>query len=275
MTATSTHTAPLGGVTPRTSPTMARVELTVGQVAETYGVTVRTLHHYDAVGLVVPSARTHAGYRLYDEADLARLATVVTYRRLGLSLGEVQALLDGHGTPEEHLRQQRAAVVSRLGELTELVAAIDRALERAMDQRPATTDELKELFGDGFGEEYAAEAEERWGDTDVWQQSADRTKQYTKADWEAIKAEGDAVNAALVAALESGEPASSERAMDAAEAHRASIERWFYDLDHAFHRNLADMYVADPRFAATYDDLAPGLAQYVRDAVHANADRHG
>ncbi|MGL4176009.1 MAG: MerR family transcriptional regulator, partial [Dermatophilaceae bacterium] len=62
----------------------ARVELTVGQVAETLGVPVRTLHHYDAEGLVVPSARTHAGYRLYDEADLARLATVVTYRRLGL-----------------------------------------------------------------------------------------------------------------------------------------------------------------------------------------------
>ena len=52
--------------------------------------------------------------------------------------------------------------------------------------------------------------------------------------------------------------------MDAAEAHRAHIERWFYDLDHGFHRGLADMYVADPRFTATYEDLAPGLAAYVR-----------
>ncbi len=66
MTTTSQHTA--------------RMELTVGQVAESFGVTVRTLHHYDAVGLVVPSARTHAGYRLYGYDDLARLATVVTYR---------------------------------------------------------------------------------------------------------------------------------------------------------------------------------------------------
>ena len=144
MTATSQHTA--------------RVELTVGQVAETFGVTVRTLHHYDAEGLVVPSARTHAGYRLYTDADLSRLATVVTYRRLGLPLHEVRALLDGEGTPEEHLRRQRDAVVTRLGELTELVTAIDAALEAAMEQRPATAEELKELFGDGFGEEGAAMA---------------------------------------------------------------------------------------------------------------------
>ena len=62
--------------------------------------------------------------------------------------------------------------------------------------------------------------------------------------------------------------------MDAAEAHRAHIERWFYDLDHGFHRGLADMYVADPRFTKTYEDIEPGLAAYVHDAIHANADRH-
>ena len=260
MTATSQHTA--------------QVELTVGQVAASFGVTVRTLHHYDAQGLVVPSARTPAGYRLYTDDDLSRLATVVTYRRLGLPLAEVRALLDGEGTAEEHLRRQRDAVVSRLGELEQLVTAIDRALERAMERRPATTDELKELFGDGYSEEYQGEAQERWGETDAWKQSAARTKNYTKADFEKIKAEGDAVNAAFVAALRSGAPATSVEAMDAAEEHRAQIERWFYDLDHGFHRGLADMYVADPRFTKTYEDIEPGLAAYVRDAIHANADRH-
>ncbi|MBM6405529.1 MerR family transcriptional regulator [Phycicoccus sp. CSK15P-2] len=237
------------------------MELTVGQVAERFGVTVRTLHHYDAVGLVVPSARTHAGYRLYTDADLARLATVVTYRRLDLPLDEVQDLLDGDGTAEEHLRRRRAVVVSRLGELTELVAAIDRALEREMNDRPATTEDLEELFGDGFGEEYTAEAEERWGDTDAWTQSRERTGRYTKADWAEVKAEAEAVDAGLVAALASGEPPTSERAMDAAEAHRMHIHTRFYDVDAAFHRALADMYVADPRFTRTYEDRAPGLAQ--------------
>ncbi|MBR7743358.1 MerR family transcriptional regulator [Phycicoccus sp. BSK3Z-2] len=257
-----------------TTPHTDRVELTVGQVAETFGVTVRTLHHYDAVGLVVPSARTAAGYRLYTSADLSRLATVVTYRRLDLPLEKVRALLDGDGTPAEHLRRQRDVVVSRLGELTDLVAAIDRALEREMNEQPATREDLEEIFGDGFSDEYREEAQERWGDTDAWRQSAARTERYTKDDWTQVKEEADALNAAFVAALEAGEPPTSERAMDAAEAHREHIERRFYDLDHAFHRNLADLYVDDPRFTATYEDLAPGLARYVRDAVHANADRH-
>ena len=164
--------------------------------------------------------------------------------------------------------------MTRLGELEELVTAIDRALEREMEQRPATTEELKELFGDGFSEEHQAEAQERWGETDAWKQSARRTKGYTKADFERIKTEGDAVNTAFVSALRSGAPATSAGAMDAAEAHRAHIERWFYDLDHGFHRGLADMYLADPRFTKAYEDQAPGLAQYVHDAIQANADRH-
>lgn len=260
MTATSQHTA--------------SVDLTVGQVAQTFGVTVRNLHHYDAQGLVVPSARTHAGYRLYTDADLSRLATVVTYRRLGLPLAEVRDLLDGQGTASEHLRRQREAVLTKLDELTELVTAIDAALEAEMNDRPATTEELKDLFGDGFSDEYQAEAEERWGDTDAWKQSASRTKRYTPADWQQVKAEMDAVNAAFVASLTSGASSDSDEAMAAAEAHREHIAQRFYDLDHTFHRGLADMYVADPRFTKTYEDLAPGLAQYVHDAIHANADRH-
>ncbi|TQM64461.1 MerR family transcriptional regulator [Humibacillus xanthopallidus] len=247
---------------------------TVGQVADVFGVTVRTLHHYDEIGLLVPSERSAAGYRLYTDEDLRRLQQIVVYRRLELPLDEIASLLDGDEDPDVHLRRQREVVMQRFDELTELVVAIDRALEREMDERPATTAELKELFGDGFSDDYQQEAQERWGETDAWKQSAARTSRYTPADWAEVKAEMEAVNAAFVAALESGEPATGEAAMDAAEAHRLHIERRFYDLSHDVHRGLADMYVADPRFTKTYEDLAPGLAAYVRDAIHANADRH-
>ena len=252
---------------------------TVGQVAELFGVTVRTLHHYDEIGLLVPSERSGAGYRLYTDGDLARLQQVVVYRRLELPLEEIATLLDGDEDAVDHLRRQRATVMSRLDELRELVSAIDRALEREMNDQPATPEDLKELFGDGFEDEYQQEAQERWGETDAWKQSQSRPRRYTKADWAQVKAEMDAVNAAFVAALTSGEPATGEAAMDAAEQHRLHIHERFYDLDHAFHRGLADMYVADPRFTKTYEDIAPGLAAYVRDAIHANADgyedRHG
>jgi MerR family transcriptional regulator, thiopeptide resistance regulator len=247
---------------------------TVGQVADVFGVTVRTLHHYDELGLLVPSERSAAGYRLYTEGDLTRLQQIVVYRRLELPLDEIASLLAGDEDPGVHLRRQREAVMTRLDELTDIVVAIDRALERDMEERPATTAELKELFGDGFSDEHQQEAQERWGDTDAWRQSASRTKRYTTADWAQVKVEAEAVNSAFIAALQAGEPATSVAAMDAAEAHRLHIHERFYDISYDFHRGLADMYVADPRFTKTYDDLAPGLAAYVRDAIHANAERH-
>lgn len=143
-----------------------------------------------------------------------------------------------------------------------------------MSERPATETELKEIFGDGFSEEYQQEAQERWGETDAWTQSQSRAKRYTKSDWEQVKVEMEASGAAFAAAMDAGEPATSEAALDAAERARLVIDTWFYDCSHEFHRNLADMYVADPRFTATYEAIRPGMAQYVRDAIHANADRH-
>jgi DNA-binding transcriptional MerR regulator len=248
---------------------------TVGQVADLLGVTVRTLHHYDEIGLLVPSERSPAGYRLYTDADIGRLQQIVVYRRLEMPLEEIATLLGGDDDAATHLRRQRAAVMHRLDELSDIVVAIDRALEREMNEQPATPEDLKELFGDGFTDEYEQEAQQRWGETDAWKQSASRTRRYTKADWADVKAEMDAVNAAFVAALRSGEPPTSEAAMDAAESHRRHIDSRFYGLGHDLHRGLADMYVADPRFTKTYEDLAPGLAAYVRDAIHANADRQG
>ena len=247
---------------------------TVGQVAEELGVTVRTLHHYDEIGLVRPSERSQAGYRLYTERDLERLQNVVVYRRLGFSLEEIAELLDADDAAlQGHLRRQRAAVMTRMDELAGLVAAIDRALEKDMAGLQLTKEEQRELFGDGYSDELGAEAEERWGDTDAWRESSRRTSRYTRADWVAIKAEMAEVGAAFVAAKRSGLPATSEVAMDAAEAHRRHIDERFYSLTPEFHRNLGDMYVSDPRFTKNYDDQEPGLAQYVRDAIHANADR--
>lgn len=141
-----------------------------------------------------------------------------------------------------------------------------------MTNQPATPEDLKELFGDGF-QDSQAEAQERWGDTDAWKQSRQRTQGYTKADWAEVRAETDALHAAFVAAMDAGEPPTSEAAMAAAEQHRLHIDRRFYDCPPGVHKGLADLYVSDPRFTATYDELRPGMSHYVRDAIYANADR--
>lgn len=256
--------------------------LTVGQVAEAYGVTVRTLHHYDEIGLLVPSERTYAGYRQYTGDDLRRLQSIVVYRRLGFGLDEIAELLraessgDASAARVKHLRRQRATVMSRLDELHDLVGAIDRALEQEMSNEPATRQDMQELFGESF-DDYEGQAQERWGDTDAWKESTRRTAHYTKADWERIKRETDTLQRAFLDAKRGGLPPTSTEAMDAAEGHRQHLNQRFYACSPTFHRNLGELYVSDPRYTVSYDGTydEPGLAQYVRDAIVANADRQG
>ena len=136
-----------------------------------------------------------------------------------------------------------------------------------------TPDEQLEVFGDADPTEHAAEAEQRWGDTDAWQESTRRTSSYGKQDWQRMRLEQEAVEQCFADALAAGLSAASDEARAAAAAHRAHISTWFYEVSPEMHRGLADMYVADERFAAHYDKRAAGLAAYVRDVIHANADR--
>lgn len=250
-------------------------ELTVGEVAKRFGITVRTLHHYDEIGLLTASRRAASGYRIYTPADVTRLSHIIVYRRLEFPLDEIARLLD-EGDVVSHLTRQRERVMARLDEMKDLVEAIDHALDKAMTNTPMTDDDMRELFGDGF-DDYQAEAQQKWGETAEWKESQRRTKSYGKEDWILIKSEGEAVEKALADAFRAGLPADSEDAMDAAEKHRLHVNRWFYDCPPAFHRNLGDMYVSDPRYVATYDETfgLPGLAVFCRDAIHANADRNG
>ncbi|HEU5265525.1 MAG TPA: MerR family transcriptional regulator [Jatrophihabitans sp.] len=249
---------------------------TVGRLAELAGVTVRTLHHYDHIGLVRPSGRTTAGYRVYDEADIDRLRQVLTYRRLGFGLDDIAELVgDRNVDAVGHLKRQRELLLAQEERITAMVAAIDHELEaRAMGMR-LTPEEQLEVFGtDKVGGEWAEEAERRWGDTEAYQQSQRRAAAYTKDDWKTIKAQADEGLRAFADAMAAGVPATDPRAMDLAEQGRQYISRWFYDCSYEAHRGLAGMYISDERFTATYDVVAPGLAQYVHDAIVANADRH-
>lgn len=247
---------------------------TVGEVARRAGVTVRTLHHYDETGLLSPADRTAAGYRVYSYADLERLQRIVGYRRLGLSLDDIAAVLDDPTVdPVDHLRRQHARLGARVDDLRRVIAALETTMEAHRMGIQLTPEELFEVFGDDDPTAHAAEAEERWGDTDAYRQSQRRTSSYRKDDWRRIRAEGETIEQRYAAALRAGEPADGAAAMDAAEAHRQHIDTRFYDCPPATHRTLGAMYVEDPRFTAHYEKVAPGLAAYVRDAIDANAAR--
>ena len=232
---------------------------TVGAVAALTGVSVRTLHHYDHIGLVVPSVRTAAGYRDYTDADIERLHLVLVYRSAGLPLEEIRTLLDDPTADVlTHLTRQHEVLLEHAERLQHTIKAVEELMNAHREGIQLTAEEQVEIFGTtAFSEEYAAEAEQRWGDTEAWKQSQRRAAQLTKQDWLDIKAEGDALLEALAQAKRDGVEPGSAEANELAARHRASIER-FYDCGDEMHRNLVEMYLADERFTRYYDDVEPG-----------------
>ena len=270
----------------------------VKEVAILSGVSVRALHHYDAIGLLVPGLRTAAGYRLYGGDDLLRLQQILIGRELGLSLEQIRRSLDDPSFDRRRaLLTQREALRCRAEHTSEMIGAIDAAIamidrdndarivEEVCDApRSATSNDdegatmngkvdLKKIF-DGFDpDEHAAEAQQRWGRTDAYEASMKRTKSYTEADWLKLKEEQGAIYADAFAALKAGTSPADTIAMDVAERHRLSIDRWFYPCSTRMHCGLAEMYESDERFRENIDEHGAGLTAFLSAAIRANAKR--
>src|SRR5215475_876430 len=174
---------------------------TVGQVAGLAGVTVRTLHHYDQIGLLRPGHRSHTGYRRYRDDDLERLQHILYYRELGFPLDEIAVLLgDQLADHRAHLARQHDLLTGRIRRLNDMVRAVERAMEADKMGISLTPEERFEVFGDNDPAQYADEAEQRWGETDAYRESQRRTRSYSKADWRAIKIESEEITNAAAAA---------------------------------------------------------------------------
>jgi len=251
----------------------------VGQVSAFAGVTVRTLHHYDKAGLLSPSGRSHAGYRLYSEADLVRLQQILFYRELGFSLDQIAAIFkDPQANALEQLRARQRQLSEEIARLQRLAEVAQRAIQVQQTGVALTPQERFEVFGEiTFDLSYATEAELKWADSDGQREAMARAAAHTKQDWQHLMNEAAAWRAELLAAFDEQEPGEGERAMDLAEEHRLHISRWFTSCPPDMHQRIADDFTADPRAFALVvppSQQRPGLAAYLRQAIHANAARH-
>jgi DNA-binding transcriptional MerR regulator len=252
-----------------------RTSFTVSEVAALAKISVRALHHYDEIGLLRPSGRSHAGYRLYSTKDLLRLQQVMSFKVLGFPLEEIRRLLADPGFDvREALTLQRQLLAEKAGQVQALIAAVDAALAGLDNRRKKMeSDKLFRAF-DGFDPKlYEEEARERWGHTDAYRESMQRTARYTTAEWTELKAEADSIYRALAQVMSAGTPATDASVMALAEKHRQHIERWFYPCSSELHRGLGELYVGDARFTKNIDRYGAGLAAFLRDAIVANCGR--
>jgi DNA-binding transcriptional MerR regulator len=246
--------------------------LTVKQLAQASGVTVRTLHHYDEIGLLRPNRRTESGYRLYGPDEALRLQQILILRELGMPLEVVRSSLeDSAAGQESSLRHHKVELMKRKERLEGMLRSVDLALDLITSKRGEI--EMSNLFEGFQPEEHQAEAEQRWGDTEAWRTSNERTSKYSASQWQEIKAQQNALYAKAGDLMNQGLSPTQLEAMDVAEAMRAHIERWFYPCSPAMHVSLADMYGADQRFAKNIDKFGDGLTRWLVQAIKANASR--
>ena len=243
---------------------------TVGQLSKMAGVSVRTLHHYDHIGLLEPTARTEAGYRLYGEPELLRLQQILFFKELDMPLAKVRTILDDPGFDQvTALENHRQMLHRRVERLTRLLTTIDRTIDRLTEENMTLTDqELYEGFTAEQIERYKREAREMY-DPDMVEASEQRVKQMSRAEWQAVGAEGETVTSSL-AALTGREPGDPDvQALIA--RHHAWIEN-FYPCSAEMYRGLGQLYVEHPEFRAFYDKHQPGLADFMSAAMEYYAD---
>jgi len=237
--------------------------MTINDVVKLTGLSKRTLHHYDEIGLLVPKRQDDNGYRIYDQEDLLRLEQILLYKELGFELKDIGHLVDDGGeNVYDVMRMHRATLVAKRDRLNRIITLVEQRMEGEYDM---AFDAFDMTDIERAKEQYDEEARKKWGDTQAYQQSRSKTAQYTKQDWAKITAEADEIFAGFNHLRD--KPADDAGRLALAELWREHITRYYYDCTYEILSGLGEMYVADERFTQNIDKHGQGTARAMSDTI--------
>lgn len=242
---------------------------TVKQLAKIAGVSVRTLHYYDEIGLLKPSFIKENGYRAYEEKELMKLEQILFFKELEFSLEDIVRIMTASDFDTlVALADQRKFIELKKARINSLLSTIDKTINtlkgggKIMNNTIATTQDQIE--------EYKKEAKKRWGNTDAYKQSVERTKHWTKEDYKRLTEDAKRFTQELADTMDKGFDSPEFQALIA--KHYESIGT-FYDCSLEMYRALAQGYVSDPRFKEYYDKFRPDLAEVMQKAINYYCDQ--
>lgn len=239
--------------------------LTIRQCAKLAGVTVRTLHYYDQIGLLRPARLADNGYRLYDEQDLLLLQQILFYRELGLELKEIKGILGTQGfSPLAALKQHRQALKDRAERLAKLMETVDRTIEHLEGGSNMDNHELFEGFSEEKQKEYAVEAAKLYGEKVVYDSQA-RWESYSPQRKKEILQNGSQVITQITEAIEHSAGSPQVQAL-VAQWHRHIGN--FYRCSYEVLDGLADLYINSPDFYNNFKKGHPAMPEFLSEAIH-------
>lgn len=244
---------------------------TVKQLAKVSGVSVRTLHHYHAIGLLVPAEVGGNGYRYYGRAELLRLQQILFFRELGFELARIASVLDDPAFDlKAALLEHRATFEDRLGQLHRLIRTIDRTVATLDEDTSMKDDALFDGFDAKKQAAYEAEVKQRFGApaARVIDHAKATMATWTPDDKAGFLDELREVEAGLADAMGADAPLDGARVLALLERHRAWVGRsWPRPPDAAAYAGLADFYTGHPDFRARYEAIRPGFADWLAEAM--------
>ncbi len=237
---------------------------TVKQLSSLAGVTPRTLHHYDQIGLLKPETVGANGYRYYGDDSVLRLQQILFYRELGLQLEDIKQIMGRRDFDAlEALESHRQALGKQAERINRLIQTVDDTILHMKGQKTMSKKQLFEAFSEEQQEEYARQAEQMY-DPEIVRASNRKWKSYSAEEKQRILEEGNQIYTDLIAAMPKG--------ADSVEV-QAVVERWRRHMDYFWTPNLEQLvglakgYNTDPRFKANFDKMHPRLAEFMLEAV--------
>lgn len=248
----------------------------VKELSDVAGVSVRTLHHYDYIGLLSPQLIGENGYRYYGEEEVARLQQIMLLKEMDFTLSMIQRILDDPDFNQEMaLQHQKVLLKEKRRRLDRILKSIDQTLLSLRGGRKMSNQDKFDSFDRTEIEEqqkrYEKEVKERWGETDAYKQSKAKTSSYTDADWEKIHNESDGIDEAIIERMDQGpDDIEVQRLIGEKRQH---ITDYFYTCTPEIFRGLAELYVTDSRFTKNIEKKQKGYSAFLHKAIHSYCDK--
>ena len=236
----------------------------IKEFADFTGVSVRTLHYYDEIGLLKPAIiDKDNGYRYYDEKSAERMFEILFLRELDFSLSSIKDILSSPDyNKKEAFHKQKNLLKLKKERLERLIEALDKAEKGEYDMKSLNNNEYEKAKNS-----YEKEAKEKWGHTDAYKESQKKTSNYSQEKWNDTTDGLMAVFGEFAEIMKNGKTADSDEAIATAEKLQAYITENFYTCTKEILSGLGEMYVLDERFKANIDRYGEGTAEYARDAI--------
>lgn len=247
------------------------LEYTVQKLAALAGISTRTLRYYDEFGILKPARINSSGYRIYSRTEVDQLQQILFYRELGLSLEQIKEIINSPSFDgAAALREHHVKLLEKRNQLDLLIANVEKTLAQKEGRMIMSDQEKFEGFKQRLIEDneknYGQEIREKYGDNLV-DQSNQMLKGMSREQYDAVKQLEEEMFEILLQAMEDGDPASV-LAQKSADLHRQWLSFYWPSYSKEAHAGVAQMYVDDERFTQYYDKHRPGLAEFLRDAVH-------